>query len=99
MRLSIAFLAALPLVFASRHHTQKRHTHHDAAKRNFEVGRRNSENVTSNELEKRDSFNGRGTFFYVGMGACGEFRVLAPVMSAADRFLPRILSPPSCSSA
>lgn len=25
-------------------------------------------------LTKRQTFNGRGTFYYTGLGACGEFR-------------------------
>ena len=71
-RLSLCALLLASSTLADSHMKHKRrHAHHERAveERNVEI--RNVGNET-HPLNKR-AFTGRGTYYYVGLGACGTY--------------------------
>jgi hypothetical protein len=76
MRTSI--LLALQLLLVSV--AAKGHDSQSARRRHHQIIERDAQNVTesSHTLSKR-AFTGTGTFFYVGLGACGQWRFVRQV--------------------
>lgn len=66
MRASAILLTLLAGVAAAKQHGPRRHSN------NHGLEQRNG-TESSHSLSKR-AFSGTGTFFYVGLGACGQWR-------------------------
>ncbi|KAK4688438.1 hypothetical protein P7C73_g1676, partial [Tremellales sp. Uapishka_1] len=82
-------LASLSLISASNHGSSLHRKRHAHGKKSFKAIPERDEapqwnNETTVDLAKRDSFTGRGTFFYVGLGACGQNSVDSDLMVALN---------------
>jgi hypothetical protein len=75
-RFTLLALALSASAFAGPHSRQKRRHHHPER----HVGERSNGNST-HTLSKR-AFQGRGTFYDVGLGACGQYSVASDFMVA-----------------
>ncbi|WWD16376.1 hypothetical protein CI109_100802 [Kwoniella shandongensis] len=80
----LVLVQLLPLLaFASHLPPHKRHSTHERARKNFEHvhGSDNTErelverehHFDNRTLVERDSYTGVGTFYYTGLGACGQY--------------------------
>lgn len=81
LALPLLLLSPFAAAGSSNHKSNNRRAHKRLAKtspeqeRDLEIRDANQHNAT---LAKRQSFNGRGTFYYTGLGACGKLGRCSP---------------------